>query len=1295
MRAGAAGQAPVRENVTAPKMRAAMIEVNINGQVAWALVDSGADRSMINDAFAQTLLGKTHRSPSSVGKITGAGGEPLVVTGEAEVPFRVQAVQFLEPMTLVQGLVYAVVLGRDFCCKHSTVLDDEVGVLRLGKQEIRLPTYAEIGPKRARVMTCQTLILPPRSEVIVRVSVQPLDGNRDINNHQPWQGVLEPVISSGTQEWMVPRVVAVVADETMPVKIVNLRTEETTVPTNTDLGTFYTIQEDGQGLYEVFDQNDTVTQTTRESATEEVIKQLNIEQAAVSETGKRALKRLVGKYRDIFSKSDSDIGRTPLLKHRIATGEAKPIRQRPRRIPLKLREEVENQKNKMLRDGIIEESSSPWCSPIVLAKKKDGKFRFCVDLRAVNSVTQSLPHPLPRVDDALDSLAGARYFTTLDMASGYWQVELEDEDREKTAFSTGKGLHHFRTMAFGLKNAGPTFQRLMELVLAGVDPKSCLVYIDDIIIFEKTEQAHLKTLEEVFQKIKESGMKLKPTKCSIAREEVVFLGHKVGRKGIQPDPANAARVREWLPTTRPGDLKSFLGLSGYYSRFIPGYSDLVKPLREAADRKEPLTWSEEMKESFEELKTKLTSQPILALPTFQGTFTLATDASNTAVGSVLTETVEGEERVIAYASRVLNKTERRWPTYDKELWAVVWSIRHFRQYLVGTSFKVLTDHKPLLNLPHSIVVENDATGRRGRWAVELSSYDFSVSYRKGENNGNADAMSRPAIEMLEEVEQDQDYEEGKATTEACLATSAEDQDLQLGKLAAEQEYDVLLSEVKGWVVKGKVPPKKHLKKMNRRLRSLARCYDQLIINNGVLGIKRSHNGKEGVRILLPRVYQAHILKMLHDDPMVGHLGHFRTRDKVLERFFWPNAEQDIQVYCDSCVECQRRKRPTPHMQAELRTETQSRPYERIAIDITEMPMSTKGNKYALVAMDYFSKYVHVFPMSNQTTETVADCLMKLVLEQGVPERLHSDQGKQFESAVFQELCKRLGIQKTRTTPYHPQSDGMVERFNRTLKDMVAKYIRLDGSDWDEVIGATVFAYNTSKHSTTGYTPFFLAHGREARLPVDSLTERPQEMVTVNSYVENHLRHLYLAFDKARENKSAAAEEMVRRNARTKREVAYQPGQKVWVSDPAASAGGKRKLGMPYKGPGTVVKSIGIEGHEVVYKVRMTDGKESNVHHNRLKPYVERQEKQEQRTEERAESKTQGDPEEPERSKSKNLTQRPTNELEVDGRKTFRDLMLWWEREQPEDKGGCRPYRTRFGRTIRPTSRYQAGMPSGR
>ena len=220
-----------------------------------------------------------------------------------------------------------------------------------------------------------------------------------------------------------------------------------------------------------------------------------------------------------------------------------------------------------------------------MAKKKDGSFRFCVDLRAVNRVTQSLPHPLPRVDDALDSLAGAKFFSTLDMASGYWQVDLADEDKEKTAFTTGKGLHQFRAMPYGLKNAGATFQRLMELILAGMESRNCLVYIDDIIIFGETEQAHLKNLEEVFQRIRDAGMKLKPRKCCLARDEVVFLGHKVSRAGVQPDPANVAKVRGWPRPEKAEDLKSFLGLTGYYSKFVPGYSDLVKPIREEAEKR--------------------------------------------------------------------------------------------------------------------------------------------------------------------------------------------------------------------------------------------------------------------------------------------------------------------------------------------------------------------------------------------------------------------------------------------------------------------------------------------------------------------------------------------------------------------------------------------------------------------------------------------------------------------------------------------------------------------------------------
>ena len=586
----------------------------------------------------------------------------------------------------------------------------------------------------------------------------------------------------------------------------------------------------------------------------------------------------------------------------------------------------------MLEEGIIEESSSPWCSPIVLAKKKDGSFRFCVDLRAVNAVTQSLPVPLPRVDESLDSLAGGKFFTTLDMASGYWQVDLAEKDKEKTAFSTGKGLHQFRAMPFGLKNAGATFQRLMELVLAGMDSKSCLVYINDIIVFGDTEQSHLKNLKEVFQRIRTAGMKLKPRKCCLALDEVVFLGHKVGKNGVQPDPANVEKVRNWPRPRKADELKSFLGLAGYYSRFVPGFSDLVRPIREAAEKKGGLEWTDELCESCDAIKQKLTSSPILALPTCLGKFKLETDASNTAVGAVLTETVDGVEKVVSYASKVLSKTERRWPAYDKELWAIVWAIRHFRQYLAASQFEVVTDHKPLRNIPSSINVDGDATGRRGRWAIELSTYDFDVRYRKGSDNANADALSRQVIGQPGEEE------DGKIVTADYDVVRNE---VETDALQREQELDPILGEVKKWLMAGQLPPKKELRKRNKNLRAMARLFDQLTMEENIMKLRRGDDGKEGV--LLPRTYRKTILNMLHDDKTAGHLGATRTLEKVAGRFFWPGMNSDVTKYCETCEICQRRRRPTPQMHASLRTDTYSRPFERVAIDITEMPMSARGN----------------------------------------------------------------------------------------------------------------------------------------------------------------------------------------------------------------------------------------------------------------------------------------------------------------------------------------------------------------
>ena len=1187
------GRVPVKENPKDSPKRAAVIKIDVEGHSVWALIDSGADVSMIGSDFAQKVIPKESQQKGSFGTITQAGGQKIPVTSRAEVTFQLQTENFIHNMVIIPNLIYQVVLGRDFCCQHETILDDRSGSFRIKNLQIPLPTYAELRPQRTKVVVSCTTTVPARSSTLVQVDVEIPDGGKQVASEVDWYGVLEPGSVRTDQEWRVPRVVATVTrDAKIPIHVTNISTHSITIPPGTEIGTLYSIQEDGKGLYDV--PNAAVASSQLSSgALDDIMSQLDLDLTALSETGKAALRRLVAQYSDVFSHGDGDIGKTQILQHHIETGQAPPVRQRPRRIPVKLREEVERQKEKMLKEGVIEESSSPWCSPIVLAKKKDGSFRFCVDLRAVNAVTQSLPIPLPRVDESLDSLAGAKLFSTLDMASGYWQVNLAEKDREKTAFSTGKGLHQFRAMPFGLKNAGATFQRLMELVLAGLDTKSCLVYIDDIIVFGDTEQAHLRNIEEVFQRIRAAGMKLKPKKCCLAREEVVFLGHKIGKEGVLPDPANVEKVQKWPKPQKSDELKSFLGLAGYYSRFIPNYSDLVRPLREAAETKGRVEWTTERSESFEAVKLKLTSPPILALPTCKGEFKLATDASNTAVGAVLTEVVGGEERVVAYASKVLSKSERRWPAYDKELWAIVWAIRHFRQYLTATKFIVYTDHKPLLNIPSSINVDGDATGRRGRWAIELSTYDVVVQYRKGSENNNADALSRPITE-----DSDDDSEKLMTTShtdgpdEICPET-----------LIREQEIDPLFGEVKSWLATGRTPPKKELKRKNAKLRMMARYFDQLFIEGGI--IKMKQHARADPVILLPRPYHKIILNMLHDDKTAGHLGTTRTQEKVAARFFWPGMSKDVAHYCETCDVCQRRSRPTPQMQATLRTDTYSRPFERVGIDITEMPMSVRGNKYALVAMDYFSKYVFTYPMPNQTADMVSECLLDMVLRQGVPERLHSDQGRQFESAVFQSLCKRLGIKKTRTSPYRPESDGMVERFNRTLKDMTSKFLKPCGSDWDDNLQFITFAYNTSKHSVTGFTPFFLTHGREARLPVDELFGRRHDVSMIDTYVENSMGRLRDAFSQVTDRISRAASDMAESHDESDREISYEPGQKVWVKDHTANAGGKRKVALYYKGPATIVGRQGSIKDGVTYRVVMPGGKETTVHHNHLKPFETR------------------------------------------------------------------------------------------
>jgi len=447
---------------------------------------------------------------------------------------------------------------------------------------------------------------------------------------------------------------------------------------------------------------------------------------------------MINQNEDIFSKDKNDLGRTGIIKHTIDTGDTKPISQRAYRVTLKEKEVIKTEVDKMLEKGIIRRSNSPWASPVVLIKKKNGEIRFCIDYRKLNSITRKDSHPLPRIDDMLDTFEGSQWFTTLDLASGYWQVEMEEKDKEKTAFITHEGLYEFNVMPFGLCNAPATFQRLMHMVYGNLIFTKAPVYIDDTNVHSKTFEQHLGDLEEVFGRLRDAKLKLRLEKCYLCFKEIKFLGYIIGSEGMKVDQEKIEKVKNFPIPKNVSELRSFIGLASYYRRFIKDFSKIAKPLTDLFQKERDYEWNTKQEESFEKLKEKLTTTPVLMFPDFEKEFVLYTDASGYALGAVLSQKGKDEkEHVIAYASKSLTKAEQNYSTTELECYAVIWGIEKFHHYLAGRKFKVVTDHYALKWLQTAAL-----KGRRARWILRLQPYDFEVVYKEGRKHKNADTLSR-------------------------------------------------------------------------------------------------------------------------------------------------------------------------------------------------------------------------------------------------------------------------------------------------------------------------------------------------------------------------------------------------------------------------------------------------------------------------------------------------------------------------------------------------------------------------
>jgi len=437
------------------------------------------------------------------------------------------------------------------------------------------------------------------------------------------------------------------------------------------------------------------------------------------------LMQLLIDYCGVFSFDEADLGRTSVIKHSIDTQGARPVRQPLRRQPPVHQEAIRDHVQTMLKQGVIEHAQSPWAINLVLVKKKDGSLRCCVDYRQLNDLTTKDAYPLPRTDACLDTFAGASWFTTLDMRSSFHQVELEEKDRDKTAFICREGAFRFVTTPFGLCNAGATFQRLMDIVMSGLNFEACLVYLDDVIIFSSTVSQHLERLQQVLDRLGRAGLRLKPSKCEIMRRSVEFLGHTVSRDGIGVDPCKISTVTEWPVPTCVREVRGFIGLCSYYRRHVRHFADIAALLYQLTEKGHPFTWTEDCQVAFEQLKEHLTTAPVLCMPADDKPYVLDTDASDFAIGAVLSQEHEGVERVVAYASRRLSHAEVNYCVTRRELLAIVHFVKYFRHYLLGRTFVVRTNHAALRwlkRIPQPI-------GQQARWLEILEEFSFTIVHR--------------------------------------------------------------------------------------------------------------------------------------------------------------------------------------------------------------------------------------------------------------------------------------------------------------------------------------------------------------------------------------------------------------------------------------------------------------------------------------------------------------------------------------------------------------------------------------
>ena len=900
------------------------------------------------------------------------------------------------------------------------------------------------------------------------------------------------------------------------------------------------------------------------------------------------LRAVLWKYKKVLANSGDPVGLCTAYKPAIKLDTEDPVYTPQYLVPFKMREAMRESVVDFLKQGIIQESTSPYNSPSLMVPKRDGGYRMVIDFRKLNIHVVTDPYPLPRIAQILETLGDAVIFTALDLLNGFYNLEIAEKDRGKTAFSTYEGHYQFIRLPMGLKNSPSVFQRLMSIVLSGCLGSHAFIYIDDILVFSKTPTDHIKHLDDILSRLHQAGLRVKASKCQLWRHEVEYLGFLAGKDGLRVNPRKLDAIKHFPKPEKVRDVQAFLGLIGYFRIFISSFATRAASLYDLLKKEQEWSWDKPQDAAFQELKICLLKAPVLAFPDFSKPFLLTTDASGYAVGAILTQVQKGKERLIACTSRVLTKSEKNYSNVDRETLGVVNGVESFRSYLWGNKFVIHTDNSAIA----AISKQETSTHRRAvRWYLLLNEYDYTMQHRKANTIQHADALSRYPVSTLEQ--------EINSLSEFTFQLSSQIPTGLVNYLSPafqQAEYEPIFNLAE-WrrVMKRTTKPVEYPESSNYKF-----------IEEEELIYRVDKEDQEKRQIWVPPLLRDNVMRIYHDPPSAGHVGIERMALGMKRTVYWPHLHEDVKTYCQTCKVCQQYKHHNPRT-PQSRKPIPSKCLEDISIDVVgPVPSAWSGAKYVLVIQDRLSRYIVFSAMSNQTADTVARVfLADWICHFGAPRRLVTDRGSNFMSVVFETLCEFLGTTHSPTCAYRPQGNAQNERSHQQLHNYLAMYLEeSSAASWDLLLQQAAWVHNTTVHTALGRSPFEILTGQEPRSAIGLIKDQQtaKSKLTLEEYFDLKSEQLEELRQRAKEIiERAQAMSMVYQNQSARLEK-YKPGDEVWVRKHGTKLIDK-KWGKKFDGPFVVLEAFSPQAIKVSLKADPTY--KDIVHTSRVRRFYPR------------------------------------------------------------------------------------------